>query len=146
MVYSLVALARKQGVRRLIRAETPRASKRKTFPASFNLRTWLSVSEKEDEFESALVDAQKHVVLWRRVFPKQPLPSAVEKSLSLLSVRGFQNSVIFPYWLHETEDGVDHIAWRDLSYSFSRDVELYALHVRVDTEGTIVQNEFHERW
>jgi hypothetical protein len=145
-IYSLVALAQKQKARRLVREETSGAFRWKAFPASFNLQTWLTVSEKEDDFESSLVDTRRHAILWSHVFPKHPLPPAVEKSKSVLSVRGFQNSVIFPYWLHETENGVDHIAWRDLSYSFSTDVELYALHIRIDTEGALIQNEFHERW
>jgi hypothetical protein len=33
-----------------------------------------------------------------------------------------------------------------LSYSFSEDVELYTLHIRIDADGEIIQNEFHERW
>jgi len=146
LVYSLIALSRKHRVHRLIPAKTSSVFRRKVFPASFDLRTWLSVGETDSGFEVSLSDVSRKAILWTKVFPKQSLPSAVEKSESLLSVRGFLNSVIFPYWNHESENEIDHITWSDLSYSFSNDVELYTLHVRTDANGAIVQNEFHERW
>ena len=145
-VYSLVVLSRKRRVWHLLPFEPPRVWRRKVFPASFDSSIWLSVGETDSEFESSLVDVSKNAVLWTNVLPKRSPDSAVDKSEALLSVRGFQNSVMFPYSIHEKENDSDHITWRDLSYSFSRDVELYTLHVRTDSNGAIIQNEFHERW
>ena len=145
-IYSLVALSRKYRVWRLLPDESPGVSRRKVFPASFDLWTWLSVCETDSEFKSSLVNVRKNDIIRTDFFPKHSPPSVVEKSESMLSVRGFQNSVIFPYWIHESKNDIDHIIWRDLSYSFSNDVELYTLHIKIDTNGTIIQNEFHERW
>ncbi len=146
LVYSAMVLTRKTKADRLVRGNTKRALRKKTFPASFDSRKWLVVRETVDQFESSLVDTQQHAVLWSHSLLKLPIPAAVEKTMSIISVRGFQNSVIFPYWTHEMKDGVDHIVWSDLSYGFSTDVELYALRIRMNRDGEIVQNEFHERW
>lgn len=144
--YAATGFWRKRTASRLLPvAEVPFVRER-GFPASANARQWLIVRETEACFDSFLADTRNGSILRSRSFPKLRMSPVVRKCTSLHSVRGFRNSVIFPYWTHEIEDDIDHIIWRDLSYSFSEDVELYTLHIRVGPAGEIIQNEFHERW
>lgn len=122
------------------------AVRRKAFPASFGMARWLVLCEGGDEFHAALADGRARRVLWERRMPKRLPPPPVKASERLLSVRGFKNSVMFPYWTWHKVDGVDHVAWSDLSYLFAEHVELYTLHLKMDEGGQLLQNEFHERW
>ncbi len=116
------------------------------FPASHRFDTWLVVREQPQTFVVGHVDVARKRELWTRSFPKRPAPKAVCGTERMLSVRGFKNSVVFPYWSYSREGDEDHIIWQDLSCAHSPDVELYTLHIRVARDGTILQDEFHERW
>lgn len=120
--------------------------RRKAFPAAFNLNRWLVLQEDAERYHAALVDVREARPIWERTIAKGSPPPPVIASERLLSVRGFKNSVMFPHWRCRRVDGLDQVAWSDLSYLFSDAVELYALHVRMTGDGAIVQNEFNERW
>ena len=116
------------------------------FPASHRLDTWLVVREHPDRFVVSSIDASRRRELRTEAFPKREPPEPVRRSESLLSVRGFRNSVVFPYWDYCREGDGDHIIWQDLSCTYSPDVELYTLHIRLAPDGAVLQDEFHERW
>ncbi|MBN1425334.1 metal-dependent hydrolase [Candidatus Fermentibacteria bacterium] len=120
--------------------------RRKAFPATHSGNQWLVLQEDSKGIHAALIDAAQRRSLWRRRIEYRPAPGPVESTESLLSVRGFKNSVLFPFWSHRREGGDNHVIWQDLSYLFSEDVELYALHVRTDESGSVLHNEFNERW
>ncbi len=124
----------------------PGVVRHKAFPADHRVARWLVLTELPDRFDAALVDSAGGEIVWRLDVPKRPPPEPVARSEKLLSVRGFKNSVMFPSWSYESRDGLHHVTWRDLSYLFSQEVELYTLHVAFEEGGGLVQNEFHERW
>jgi len=129
-----------------ISGEEETVLRRKAFPAAFNLNRWLVLQEDHGRYHAALVDVRPARRIWERTIVKRFPPPAVLAGERLLSVRGFKNSVMFPHWRCRRVDGVDQVTWSDLSYLFSDAVELYALHVRMAGDGSIVQNEFNERW
>jgi hypothetical protein len=120
--------------------------RRRAFPASFDLSLWLVLLEGHLDFRAVLADSRNTRLLWEKTIPKRPPPPPVMASERLLSVRGFRNSVMFPHWDHRRLNGVDHVTWSDLSYLFSQDVDLYELHVQMAGDGSVLQNEFNERW
>jgi len=120
--------------------------RRKAFPASFDMSRWLVLQEDHEAFRAVLTDGRAGCRLWERAIPKGHRPPPVIASERLLSVRGFKNSVMFPHWTHERVDGVDHVTWSDLSYLFSGGTELYTLRVQLAGDGSVLRNEFHERW
>lgn len=144
--YVLFAQNRKRTAIRIASDEDNPGVRQLVFPASPGPYLWLIVKEQPARFRAVLVDTKHKLRLWTKDLSKPPVPAAVKATESLISVRGFKNSVIFPFWSHEREGNVDHVAWHDLSYLFSSDVELYTLHIKRDQHGEILQNEFHERW
>lgn len=125
---------------------TPHASRRKAFPAAADLSQWLVVERTPEAILATLADVAHGQVRWRREISLSDPPEPVRATSSLLSVRGFLNSVMFPWWTCEEDEEGWSITWRDASYLFSEQVDLYTLRIRVSRDGTILQNEFHERW
>jgi membrane-bound metal-dependent hydrolase YbcI (DUF457 family) len=116
------------------------------FPASHRSDTWLVVREDEEKYVVSSINAAHRRELRTQVFPKRQPPAPVRQTESMLSVRGFKNSVVFPHWSYRRDGEEDCVTWRDLSCLYSPDVALYTLRIRLAKDGTLLQDEFHERW
>jgi hypothetical protein len=136
----------KKGALRLALRDADRPVRAAAFPASHRLDTWLVVREEPESFVVSSIDTSHRGELRTETFPKRQPPEPVRRTESMLSVRGFKNSVVYPYWSYCKEADGDHITWQDLSCTYSPDVELYALHISLAPDGTVLQDEFHERW
>jgi hypothetical protein len=141
-----IAYQRKRRALHMVTSANDRTLRAAAFPASHRLDTWLAVSEEPDRFRVASVDVRREQLVWTRLLAKRPAPEPVRRTGSMLSVRGFRNSVVFPYWDYHREGDEDHIVWQDLSCLHDPDVELYTLHIRLASDGSVLEDEFHERW
>ncbi len=146
LFFGIALYVRKKRAFRLALRDTPDPVRAAAFPASHRLNAWLVVSEEPQKYVASSVDCARGHVLRTQTFPKRQPPQPVRQTESMLSVRGFRNSVVFPYWRYRREGDEDHVIWQDLSCTYSPEVELYTLHIRLASDGAVLQDEFHERW
>jgi hypothetical protein len=118
------------------------------FPAAFSPLRWLAIARLESGgYRLGLVDLRRQQVSELRELapPATDLPEGTGPDAP--EVANFLENAILPYVASlELPGGEAVVKWIDLAYAIDPGTDLFALRLKLDSEGSLIDSAFLERW
>lgn len=123
-----------------------RFSLERVVPGGYRPWIWFGLAEDDSEIRTAFIDARGDRVFEERIYRKDFSHPLIEPSKQTRTVRDFLAEAMVPHVTVESRGGVTVVKWREMSYAFSPEIELFVAKVVFDSAGGILSHEFRERW
>ncbi len=117
------------------------------YPASFLPFRWLCVVEENNAYHLGLVDLvrSKDPVAFTTLSKEEGSP-LIEAARQTDTVRPLLEKAFHPYATAEPNEQGTLVKWKDLAYAFDPRIDLFTARVQFSPDGTVISEEFRERW
>jgi len=115
-------------------------------PGGYQPWRWFGLVQTGPLIETGFIDCRTGTVWDRTSYTNAEDNQFILKSKETETVRHFLEEAMFPHVSMITDNERIEVRWREISYAFATDIDIFMAKVILSADGQVLSHEFRERW